>query len=741
MLRLLKGILTILSIGIPVFGNCQIAFDQIYDVPIGFEDHNFDLGWGGGLNSCQYNKADMDGDGKEELILYDRSSNNYQIFSEEGNNFVPSNDLCVLLPEIQAGWVLFVDYNYDGKQDIFSNGERGIVVFKNISESGQLAQWEKVADPLFTTGFSGKINLIANSSDLPAITDVDGDGDLDILVYNFAIGGYIRYNKNLSQELYGHSDALEYEIYTRSWGEFEECECNIFAFNGQTCGDLSNGRVAHIGGKALLAIDTDGDGDKDLLTGQEQCEELYFFENRGDADSAYMVDFSNIFPDDMHPANFQVYPTPFYEDLDFDGVKDLIVSPGMEENIDYRIDFAHSNWYYKNNGTNDNPDFVYQKSDLIQDQMIDFGENSMPAFADLNADGKIDVLLAANGHWNGNYFSGHVIEFENSGTPDDPSFVIKNENYLDLASLNLINPKINIVDFNGDHALDLVYTGMQIQNSKLISWLFINQSDVDQPVSFDIDKKEEIHLSDIIKDGDTPAFFDVDEDGKVDLLLGKSDGALQYHGNKGDNTFELIDPAFLGIERDFLSERKNLAASIGDIDLNGKVDLITTDYSGEGRAYFDFQEQIDIDGIYVELMVNNGIKNEGESMRLDGHSWISSADFFNSGTESLIVGGVRGGVQLFRNTSNGNPGGSDGTIEVNVYPNPIFGVSGLHIKANQDITVELISVLGQRVVSPFSVKKFIISSLDVGHLRNGTYIIKSENSAGQVSSELFLILR
>lgn len=738
---LLKGILTILSISIPVFGHCQMVFEQKYDVPIVFEGHNFDLGWGGGLNSCQYNKADLDGDGKEELILYDRSANNYQIFKEEGGNFLVSNDLFVLLPEIPVGWVLFVDYNKDGKKDIFSNGERGIVVFKNNSITDQSAKWEKVADPLFTTGFSGKINLIANSSDLPAITDIDGDGDVDILVYNFAIGGYIRYNKNLSQELYGHSDALEYEIYTRTWGEFEECECNLFAFNGESCGDISNGRIAHIGGKALLAIDTDGDGDKDLMSGQEQCEELYYFENRGDTDSAYMVNFSTQFPDDIHPANFPIFPVAFFEDMDFDGVEDLIVSPGVDENIGFKIDFAHSNWFYKNRGTKDTPEFVYQQNDLIQDQMIDFGENSMPALADLNADGKIDLLVAANGFWNGSNFSGHVIEFENSGTHENPSFIIKNKNYLDLVSLNLIDPKINFVDFDGDHALDLVYTGMQIQNSEMISLLFINQADADQTVSFDISNREEIQLKDIIHHGDSPAFFDVDEDGNVDLLLGKSDGALEYHRNTGDITFELIDPAFLGIERDFLSERKNLVASIGDLDLNGKADLITTDYSGEGRVYFDFLQQMDTESRYVDLMYNNDITDRGEGMRFDAHSWASSADLFHSGTESLIVGGVRGGLQLFRNTSFGNPGENDGSIDVNMYPNPIKGATALHIHANQDLTVELISVLGQRILAPFSVKKFITSSLDVGHLRNGAYILKSHNQEGRVSSELFLILR
>ena len=282
---------------------------------------------------------------------------------------------------------------------------------------------------------------------------------------------------------------------------------------------------------------------------------------------------------------------------------------------------------------------------------------------------------------------------------------------------------------------------MQIENFKLASWLIINQAEAGQPVSFDINGKTEILLPSSISYSDTPAFFDVDEDGYVDLLAGKGDGALEYHRNKGDNTFELIDASFLGIERDFSQERIYLVASISDIDINGEADLITTDYSGEGRVYFDFQQQIEMEPVFVDLSYKNDLTNTEESIKFDLHAWISSADLFGQGTESIVVGGVRGGLQLFRNTSTGTPGGSDQPIEVNIYPNPVISPSGLNIKANQNLTVELVSVLGQEVIKPFTVKKFITSNLDVGHLRTGMYILRANNDAGMVSSQLFLILR
>ena len=144
--------LFIICISSPFTGMSQIVFEQKHNVTVWDEELEIDHPWIGGINSSQYNKADLDGDGTEELILYDRSANIYQIFNRISGSLVPANELCVLLPDVPAGWILFVDYNQDGKKDVFSNGERGIIVYKNIAEDGQPVQWEKVADPLLTTG-------------------------------------------------------------------------------------------------------------------------------------------------------------------------------------------------------------------------------------------------------------------------------------------------------------------------------------------------------------------------------------------------------------------------------------------------------------------------------------------------------------------------------------------------------------------------------------------------------------
>ena len=42
----------------------------------------------------------------------------------------------------------------------------------------------------------------------------------------------------------------------------------------------------------------------------------------------------------------------------------------------------------------------------------------MPAIADLDGDGDYDLLVAANGHWNNDIFSGYVVDVK--------SFLLRN---------------------------------------------------------------------------------------------------------------------------------------------------------------------------------------------------------------------------------------------------------------------------------------------------------------------------
>jgi hypothetical protein len=716
----------------------QVPMEQLHSIEVNDGDTDILMPWIGGLNSAQYGKADLDNDGAEELVIYDRSANIFNVFSIIGNKLAPAFHLAEHLPEIPAGWVLFIDYNLDGKKDIFSNGDRGIIVYKNVSTSGQAAQWKKVADPLYTTGFTGKINLIANAADVPAITDIDGDSDVDILVYNFAVGGTIRYNRNLSMDIYGHTDSLEFEIKTRSWGEFEECNCNEFAFNGQTCADLANGRVEHPGGKSMLAFDNDGDGDRDLVVGHEQCEELYFYENKGDQDSAYMTGYSNEFPEPVNPANFHIFPAAFFEDLNFDGIKDLVVCPAFEENYEFKIDFAHSNRLYLNTATDESPSFSFSQDDFIQSMSMDFGEYSVPVLADLDADGLSDLLVSANGFWNGEFFSGYISALRNTGTTDNPSFTIVDEDYLNLSTLKLVNPVIGLADMNGDESPDLLYWAVNTITYKPECRVMLNIAAADKPVQFDPANPVTLTIPSSAEMGDSPCFYDVDDDGYTDLLLGKKNGALEYYRNSGNNSFVLENAAYLDIERDFQQYRLNLVASVSDMDGNTIPDLLVTDARGMARVYFDFQSQPENGAEAISIVLKNSGDFQEDTARFDLKTWISGADLFSLGSASLIVGGARGGLQFFKNPAEGI-GENESKIVLRMYPNPVYGYTGVTFRADRDLQANLLTVLGQQVLSPFTISKYQDTFLETTTLGNGIYILSVNDDSGNHTAQLLIV--
>ena len=96
---------------LPSLGFSQLVFEPMQDVDVVVNEGSLKIPWNGGLNSGQYGKADLDGDGAEELIIYDRSANAYLVYRIVDGDFIPANELCLLLPDILPGWTLFADYN------------------------------------------------------------------------------------------------------------------------------------------------------------------------------------------------------------------------------------------------------------------------------------------------------------------------------------------------------------------------------------------------------------------------------------------------------------------------------------------------------------------------------------------------------------------------------------------------------------------------------------------------------
>jgi hypothetical protein len=80
-------------------------------------------------------------------------------------------------------WSLIRDYNKDGLPDIFTGCIAGIKVYRG-SMSGGHYNFTMVDSPMVYPDGAFTVNIYCANDDLPAIEDMDKDGDLDILVFS-----------------------------------------------------------------------------------------------------------------------------------------------------------------------------------------------------------------------------------------------------------------------------------------------------------------------------------------------------------------------------------------------------------------------------------------------------------------------------------------------------------------------------------------------------------------------------
>lgn len=667
--------------------NCLAQFTYTLDqsIPVEVDGKLLALPWAGGLNSVQVNTMDLNGDNQQDLVLFDRTADKLLTFINISNHYQYAPQYEELFPTAVTQWMLLRDFNCDGKKDLFTSDPFGITAFVNITAPGQPLQWRAYNPgfPILTKGFSGNVNLKINETDIPAIDDVDGDGDLDILNVRFVGIGTVEYHKNLSMERTGTCDSLQLERVTQNFGNFEECDCGKFAF-GQTCASLPGGRIQHAGGKALLTFDMDNDGDREILFSEETCARVYLLPNVGTAEDALMTQ-ANPFPA-PNPINFLIFPAPFLEDLDFDGKVDLIASPNVYARTFTNIRFRESMWFYKNTGTNALPQFTLQQTNFLQADMIEVGDYSVPAFADADGDGDLDMLIS---YYADTDFSSSIYLFENTGSVTEPVFKLITRDYLNFSFAGYYNVKIQFADLDNDGTRDLVFTGTNPQNgvtelfyvsNRASNYLnFSGQSVL--PVDFQIGQSENVLV------------VDVDLDGLNDILLGKATGAVQYWRNLGPEgfNFSLINGSFLGLGTS--TDRQNPAFAAGDLDSDGKEELVLANQRGELFIYPDFRAQ-NPTATAIKNIIYNPITEKYVSKNLGGRAWVTVANLFNSDKPALVVGNTLGGVHLLKNEAGTT---LPDTPVIDLFPNPVSRNETLNVRTDRNMTVQFYTALGQKI--------------------------------------------
>ena len=665
----------ILSLLLMAFGfnaSAQLNMEYNPNMPIVKSGDTLKNPWGGGFNYPQFSDFDFDYDGDLDLFIFDRSKNVVRIFLQEndgqgpyykymprGGDFFPS--------DIRYRATL-VDYDNDGKKDLFTYTPGGMIVYRNTGDQISGLQWTVAVSLLESEYHNGVSNLNVSSSDIPAIVDVDFDGDIDILTFH--IGGlHLEYHQNQSMEIYGIPDSLEFVQKNQCWGKFREDQNdNSILLNDPNApcvnGDINNPeKFLKHAGSSLLALDIDNSGVMDLILGDVSYPNLTLLINGGTAPNtdSPMISVDPSFPSNTTPTNVQLFPAAFWLDVDFDGVKDLIVCPNAKNISENETSVR----FYRNIGSNSLPNFIFSENDFLQNQMIEHGTGSIPVFVDLNEDGLEDLIV-------GNFFryknllnkESTLAYYINTGSANDPVYTFIDSDFANLSNENYglrTVPSFGDLDNDGDQDMILgredgtlvYYENTSTGGAPIFNTGIVNYTD-------------NLGATINVTSYSFPQLFDLDDDGLLDLIVGNKAGTLRYYRNIGT-----VNAASFEMTNDTLgnvlipSSLPDAYASPHFFRNNDATFLYCGNFDGELVFYEDIDGNI---GNGQSFTLSNA-----DQFDLDcgGYSSFFVRDLNNNGRLEMYVGQDHGGLYRFEHDPNSQSSIEEIELhEVLLHPNP-----------------------------------------------------------------------
>jgi hypothetical protein len=573
-------------------------------------------------------------------------------------------------------------------------------------------------------------------TDIPAILDVDGDGDLDVLTFDSG-GSYIEFHKNLSVENTGQIDGMILVRSDACWGKFFESGLSNQLTLNSTCkggggADLSQSTTVHAG-STVGAFDATGDGVLEIFLGDLLYSTISMGRNAGTNTNALMDTVYYNYPPNSATADVYQFPAAYFGDVYEDGRVDMIVAPNAT-NISVNVNNV---WYYQNIGTGPAAEFGLVTESFLVDQMVDVGSGAHPAFFDYNGDGLMDLVIGTNflKNTNSGSMAGLALYRQVPTTPGNPPYwQLVDDDWLNISTafspaLKGLTPCFGDMDSDGDQ-------DMILGESFGMVHYYRNDGASGGPANMVLAQAQFMGID--VGQNSAPLIEDINMDGKPDLVIGEQAGNLNYYENIGSST----SPSFTssptsanwgGVDVEPVCCFGNATPYIfhdqsGEFGTPGNRHLLVGSESGRIFAYADLDAQLGGNFVLDHTPAFLGIYGAGRTRR----STLAALKFPGMNHTTWFLGHVSGGISTFWNPSILGVGESHApSIKVDLWPNPSQGTAELRWQSENpvgEMNWEVLDLAGRRCAA---------GTLKVGETQElqapggaGIYLVRVQGAEG-----------